>query len=526
MRILFTFCIVAILLAQPLPLRAAAVDVPRFDVTGYRVEGNSLLPPEEVTALLNRFTGKGKDFGDVQQALEALEEAYRKKGYNAVAVILPEQELDKGIVKLKVIEGKVREFVIDGNAHHSKENILNAFPSLKIGTTPQVASLSKDLYVSNENPSKKVSLQMLSGKNEDDIIASLKVTDQRPWNVGLMGDNTGSAQTGDYRLSLLFQHHNIFDRDQSLTLVYNTSPDKMDKVNVFSMAYRIPIYTLGDSIELTAGYSDVNSGSVAFGSYNLLVSGKGIVSGIRYNRNLGRIGDYQHKLIAGFDYKDYDNNLNLVGMELGNNVVVHPFSLTYSGSLGLVGGELGFYLSGIHNDPWGDKGEQQDFDKVRPGASADYSIFRFATNFGYSLPKDWQVRLAFSGQYTGDLLVPGEQFGLGGSGSVRGFNEREVASDCGFAGNTEIYSPNFASLLNMPDTQLRLLGFYDAGTAFPAEAAAADTPDYTIASAGTGLRLSWSTNFSFALDWGYVLVPGGSTKRGDSAIHFKAMVIY
>jgi hemolysin activation/secretion protein len=515
---------VLFILITPLPSRALEEGVPRFDISSYSVEGNSLLPSASIAPLLKTYTGKDKDFGDVQQALEALEDAYRKKGYNAVAVILPEQELDHGTVRLRVIEGKVREFAVEGNNFHSKENILNTFPSLKIGNTPKVTGLSQDLFVSNENPSKKVSLQMLSGENEDDVIASLKVTDLRPWNVGLMADNTGSATTGDYRLSLLFQHHNVFDRDHSLTLVYNTSPDRMDKVNVFSLGYRIPVYALGDSLEFSAGYSDVNSGSVAFGSYNLLVSGKGVTSAIKYNMNLRRLGDYQHKLTLGFDYKIFENSLNLQGTELGNDLVVHPLSLSYSGMLGMEGGELGLYLSVAHNEPWGGRGGRESFSRARPGANADYTVMRFGTNLLFSLPRDWQAKLTFSGQYSDDLLVPGEQFGAGGSGSVRGFSEREVSGDCGFAGNAEIYSPNLANFLNSPQAQIRLLGFYDAANVFPAKTEAA--PDYVISSVGTGLRLSWAANFTCSLDWGYVLRAGGATKQGDSALHFKTMFMY
>jgi len=127
MRLLFVFLLFAGLCSFPPSLWASEDGTPRFDVARYAVEGNTILSSHEIAPLLNMFTGKGKDFGDVQQALEALEAAYRKRGYNAVAVILPEQELDKGTVRLKVIEGKVREFVIDGNTHHSKEISLTPF---------------------------------------------------------------------------------------------------------------------------------------------------------------------------------------------------------------------------------------------------------------------------------------------------------------------------------------------------------------------------------------------------------------
>ena len=516
---------VLFIVVNPSPSRAAEEGVPRFDVSHYSVEGNSLLPAELIATLMESHVGKDKDFGDVQQALEALEDAYRKNGYNAVAVILPEQELDHGTVRFRVIEGKVREFAVDGNNFHSKENILSSFPSLKIGTTPKVTGLSKDLFVSNENPSKKVSLQMLSGENEDDVIASLKVTDLRPWNIGLLADNTGSSATGDYRLSLLYQHHNLFNLDHSLTLVYNTSPEKMDKVNVFSFAYRIPVYALGDSIELSAGYSDVNSGSIAFGSYDLLVSGKGATYGIKYNKNLRRFGEYQHKLTFGLDYKEFKNGeIVQGGPDLSNDIVVHPVSLTYTGTRGMENGELGLYLSIAHNDPWGDNGDQSTFNNVRPGANGDYTVFRFGTNLGYSLPRDWQTKLSFSGQYTHDLLVPGEQFGGGGAGSVRGYSEREISGDCGFGGSAEIYTPNLAGYLKLPEAQLRLLGFFDGGAVFPAATDAA--PDYAITSIGTGLRLSLGANFSFSLDWGYALRDGATTRQGDSALHFKTMFMY
>jgi len=99
----------------------------------------------------------------------------------------------------------------------------------------------------------------------------------------------------------------------------------------------------------------------------------------------------------------------------------------------------------------------------------------------------------------------------------------EISGDCGFAGSAEIYSPNLASFLGLSQAQLRMLGFYDGGTVF---STAGNTPDYAITGTGVGLRLSWATNFSFSLDWGYVLRPGGSSKQGDSALHFKTMFMY
>ena len=53
----------------------------RFDISRFDVQGNTLLPQARVEQLLAPFTGKTRDFGDIQRALEALEGAYHAQGY-------------------------------------------------------------------------------------------------------------------------------------------------------------------------------------------------------------------------------------------------------------------------------------------------------------------------------------------------------------------------------------------------------------------------------------------------------------
>lgn len=47
----------------------------KFEITGFDVRGNSLLPKDEAARLVAPFTGKDRVYGDVQRALEALEAA-------------------------------------------------------------------------------------------------------------------------------------------------------------------------------------------------------------------------------------------------------------------------------------------------------------------------------------------------------------------------------------------------------------------------------------------------------------------
>jgi len=71
------------------------------------------------------------------------------------------------------------------------------------------------------------------------------------------------------------------------------------------------------------------------------------------------------------------------------------------------------------------------------------------------------VRAAANAQQTRDLLIPGEQFGMGGADSVRGYYERETASDVGRRFSLEGYGPDFGSWVGST-WRARALLFADA----------------------------------------------------------------
>ena len=119
----------------------APVAAPRFDINAFDVEGNTLLPADEVQKLVQPFTGKQRDFGDIQKAIEALQDAYTGKGYNAVRVLIPEQDIRAGRVRIQVIEARIRNVRIEGNRYYNNENVRASLPALKEGESPAPAEL-------------------------------------------------------------------------------------------------------------------------------------------------------------------------------------------------------------------------------------------------------------------------------------------------------------------------------------------------------------------------------------------------
>lgn len=499
---------------------------PRFAISRFAVEGNSLLPGAEVEGLLAPFAGPARNFADVRRAVEALQQAYRRHGYSVVLVQLPEQELAQGVVRVKVIEPRVGRVAVEGNQAFSTANIRASLPALKEGATPNIRDVSASLKVANTNPAKQITLALQAADQPEQVDAVVRVAEDKPWRIGLAADNTGNADIGRTRLSTLYQHANLWDLDHVASLQYITSAEKPSKLSVFGAGYHVPLYALGDSLDFFASHSDVNSGTLTAGVLNLQVSGKGTVLGTRYNHNLPQWGDLSSTLIYGVDWRTYKNDIDLEGVQLGGDVTVHPLSLGYSGQWALPAAVLGVQLVGLQNIPGGPNGRSEDFARQRAGASASYRILRYGAAYSRRLADDWQLRLQFNGQATRSALVSGEQFGAGGAASVRGFQEREVAGDKGQFANVEIQTPNWCPATAAIVVQCRALAFVDAASVSRNKALPGEEQRTSIASAGLGLRFAMDRRASLLLDYARVIDGGGLRASGDSRVHVALSVSY
>ena len=544
----------------------AAVADPRFKIGGFNVRGATVVSKEEIALTLLPYTGANRDFSDVQKALEALEKIFTSKGFSAVQVILPEQDITDGEVEFDVVEAKIGRLVVEGNKYFDEANVRASLPRVVPGQPPNIFVIAEALRLANENPAKQTTLLLRSGSEEGQVDAVVRVIDERPNKISLTLDNSGTQQTGLFRLGMGYQNANVFNRDHVVNAQYVSAPNqayKADRIslypskNVFIVGggYRVPLYSNGDSVEVSAGYSNVNSGTIA----NLFsISGSGAIFGARYNHNLPKWRDVEQKLTYGLDWRGYRSNVTQVGVpgNLVPDVTVHPISLTYAGNHRKGEGDSNFYLSVHQNLPGGNDGGTRAFQgdlltvPILPaarqggtppqGANPRYFATRWGFNHNRALPRDWQFRFGMNGQMTRDKMIGGEQFGIGGADSVRGFLEREVSNDNGYRGTFEFYTPDFGNVVPVAGARLRAVVFYDWGgvrrigplsTASPGlqnviGSSATEIHGQHIGSAGVGVRFSHGTNLSFRLDLATVMDAGGVQKTGDVRLHSSLAYIF
>lgn len=494
---------------------AQTAPAPRFDIDRFVVDGNTLLSETEVTSVLAPFAGKARDLGAVQGAREALQEAYQRAGYVAVLVTIPEQEVRGGEVRLQVAQARIARVRVENNRFFDEANVRASLPALKEGASPNTREIAEAARVANDNPAKRVAVS-LRAESLEHVHATIGVADEKPTKFSVFVDNTGTRPTGRYRAGMGYQHANLFNRDQVLTAQVITSPTKADDVLIAGMGYRIPIYRWRGAFDAVVGYSNVDAGVV---QDLFSVSGSGSVFGLHYTQYLRRIGLYDQRLQLGWDRRAFRNEVTVPGLgeSLVPNVTVQPVSASYTGRSAADRSDASFFVSVSRNIPGGGEADQEAFTASRPGARANYSILRAGGAYSRALPRDFVLRALFNAQYTRDLLVPGEQFGMGGVDNVRGFFERETASDIGRRFSVEGYSPDFGKRVG-ERWSARALVFADMARGRDNEPVR--LPKNSLSSIGIGLRMSQGKSLAVRLDWGRVTEGAGTQPAGSDRLHF------
>lgn len=485
-----------------------------FTVTGFQVSGDNPLSAKAADAVLKSYTGKHSGLEGLQAASDALQSELGSRGYSFHRVVLPPQTLRDGVVKLQVVQFSLGEIKVENNRYFNDRNVLAALPGLLKGRAPNVKNLARELRLANAHPSKQLRIAFNESDKARVIDATVQVEDQQPGSFFTVLQNTGTEETGDLRLSLGYQYSNLFNRDHAVSLVYTTAPDDTDAVKQVGLSYSIPFYSVAGNLSFVYSDSNVESGIV---QEFFQVSGAGTVVGLRYQHAFRDRGAYQHEAAVGYEDKLFESDLAFNGQPADadgiSDVRTNPVTLTYRGRVVNVQSVLGFELTGVANQPGGSDSDEAAYSSARAGADPEWSALRYAFEYSYRFGSNWSVSLRYKGQEAGEPLVAGEQFGLGGAQSVRGFEERELLGDNGWQTNLELIAPPLGN------TGITLLAFYDQGH-LENEDSTMQSVEADPASAGLGLRWSWRDQLGVRADAASVLEGAGNTEDGDTALHF------
>lgn len=490
-----------------------------FDLLELRVKGNTLLERTLLERTVYSFLGPGKTIDAVEQARNALEEVYRNKGYQTVAVDIPEQNVEHGVVYLQVIEGKISRLRVKGSRYFSLGSIKAGVPELAEGKVPNLPVMQKQIAaLGSQSADRGVTPVMRAGDTPGTVEVDLQVKDELPLHgrLELNGRNTNS--TSDLRLVSSLHYDNLWQKLHSASIMYQVSPENDKEVDVWAGTYVLPIPETDAKLAFYAVSSSSDAQIASAGALNVI--GIGEIYGLRLIKPLPGRDNYFHSMIAGVDYKNFKESLNLIGADTINTPIDYvPFMVQYNSSLrgkeSLASFNIGvnFAVRGLGNEPG-------EFENKRFKARPNYAYLTSGINFEHDLPMEFQLASRLSGQLADSPLISNEQFSLGGMQSIRGYFETQALADSGFTGSLELRSPRLAPMSLTSINKLQAVAFVDGGRGWNRKVLPGSPETYDLASAGFGMRFQVWQYFQGILDLGFPLIGLDTVKAGDPKFHF------
>lgn len=462
-----------------------------LEVRQFALEGENPLSEQETQAILAPHLGRHTSLSSIEAAANALESALRARGYSFHRVIVPAQRPQGGVIKLQVLQFKVADVTVAGNQHFTSENVLRALPSLERGRSPDLRALSRELSLANEHPAKRLTINMKESATADHLDAEVRVLDvpaQQTFLAFTGGtkdeDDTINRNTGYTRLTLGYQNSNLFDRDHALTVTATTSPDHIDDVMQLGAFYWLPLYGYNTALRAFWSRSDVDTGSVGVGGLSFDVSGRGEFWGLSATYALPKFATMAHHVTLGFEDRYFKSTIGQAGAGIQSPAVgSRPVSLRYTARAEQPGWGIGGFVEYVANVDGARASDQAAYTAARAGAPRNWDAFRYGLDAVYAFGGGWNFVGRLRGQEASDPLIPGEQIGIGGVGSVRGLRERETSGDKGAFVNLEVHAPVWNEILPF--------AFYDAGWRKLVTPVGTFPTSDSASSAGIGARWSW-----------------------------------
>ena len=499
-----------------------------FDIWEYQIDGNTTLDNQIIEKTVYRYLGEHKSVTDIESARAALEQAYHEAGYQAALVNIPEQDVNEGVVRLKVTEGQVDQLKVTGSNYFSPSNIREKVPSLAEGQPLNTSKAQAELVkLASESPDRQVTPIMRAGQTPGSVEVELEVKDELPIH-GLVELNArNSINTTRLRLPVMLRYDNLWQLNHSASLQYQVSPEDPGNVQVWSGTYVMPIETIDARLAMYGIGLDSSSDVTTAGSFNVV--GNGNIFGARLVKPLPGTPAYLQSATVGWDYKDFGQSINPQGADAGSSistpVTYSPFQVAYSGTLTTDIGTLTQFNTEVNFNFAGMGSNYAEFEARRAGATPNYIYWAGEIRHRQPLPEDVAMEFRVSGQVANSPLISNEQMGAGGMLTVRGYHEVERLGDNGAIGSFELWSPDLGHL--DPDgngilNDLRFLAFTDAAQLWLNGPALPSTPvKYSLWSTGVGMRTRAFHNFNGELYWEYPFIATEYVPAGMQRIDFR-----
>jgi len=489
-------------------------------INEYRISGAHKLARGKIEAAVYRFLGPGRTRDDVEGARAALETAYHDTGYQTVGVIIPEQEVKHGIVRLQVVERPVGRLRVRGAVYSSPAKLKAMAPSVAEGEVIDFNQVTPDIVALNQSPDRRVTPALHAGREPDTVDVDLEVKETAPVHGSMELNNRRGPDTTALRLNAALSANNLWQLGHGAGFSFQTSPQDTSEVKVYS-GYYLARFAGAPGLTLMASGTKQDSNVSTLG--DVAVAGRGDTAGLHAIFSLPSGQDFSHSVNVGIDYKHFLDKVHVgsVTTDIETPITYYPLQAAYSATW--LGKKATTELNAAVNfNLRSTTGSAGEFGKSRYNADANYVYLHADLTQTRQLGGGYELVGKVQGQVADQPLINHEQASGGGVGTVRGYLEAEVVGDNAVFGSLEFRSPNLVKLLHEKDGDWRIYGFTEGGKLTINDPLPEQKDHFYLASVGVGTQLRLRDHFEGAFNASLPLYPQSKTPGNELRFSFRA----
>ncbi len=489
------------------PEAGARVEVEAFELTGAQDRPAADIRVAEIEALLAKARSEQDDgftIGLLQEVANRVTRYYRERGFILTKAVVPEQTVDDGVVEIRVIEGRLGRVRPQGNELYDYATLRRAFDGL-VGEPVSKQRTESALLTLTDYPGLAAFGVFEPGKEPGESDLVLKVQDEDEFEGSVRLDNHGSEETGMGRVRTRLDWNNVSGHADRLRLTAlhsfdpaNNAFGRLEYKRLLGRHYSVDAFVSANEFDVGGAIEDLE---VKGETYKLGTSvGRQWIRSRQRNLSTDLNLDLKRSRTFVLGNQDNEDALTVLGVETEFDSVDTRFDgLNYGGlelSQGLndVLGSMGDSDSAL-DEPRGERPSRRTDD-------GEFAEGQFTKLFGYytrlqNITEGQSLLLRTELQYTSDLLVPLEQYSVGGANNVRAFPSSHALLDsAGLVSAEYVVDAPFLSGTAFGSTRWNQLFsatvFYDHVTGELNEPRFSEPEDsVTFSGAGVSLRVSW-----------------------------------
>jgi hemolysin activation/secretion protein len=458
------------------------------------VEGATVFTPEDMAFAYRDQKDKVISLLDARDIANRITTLYHEKGYLLSQAIVPPQDTAGGVLKLRVVEGYISDVVIQGDAReNSYRKLVEAYAGhIKSKRPINESDLERYLLLMNDLAGATAS-GMLHPSPTQPGAAELVVTfSHKAFEGSYTLDNRGTKYLGPLEHTGTFAANSLFGMyDRTLVRFMTTTPDS--EMKYFEVQHTEPVGNNGAKLTFDASHSHTEPGD-GLSPTEIVGDSDFLQAKLEQPFLRSRQGNLTGRIL--FDIRNSDTDVFRTTELNEDKLRVVRGGGNYDFTDRLLGIDVIDAQASHGLNILGATGSGTD--RSNAHGDSDFTKFNLDLSRTQPLPHDFSLLTAASGQFAFEPLLQAEQFTLGGPNFGQAYDPSELSGDHGLAGKAELrysQSPGQRYL-----NSYQFFTYYDIGRVWIRGGGPGADDKKSLASAGGGVRVSFTENLSASLE--------------------------